>query len=151
MSDAPSDLERHLGYWLRLVSNAVSQAFARAIEAESVNVAEWVFLRMLFDGQRLAPSHLATRMGMTKGAISKLSDRLGEKRLIERVDNPADGRAHVLALTDDGRTLVPRLAALADANDHVFFGALPPEDQAHLRRILGTLAQAKGLTLAPLS
>ena len=42
-----SALETHLGYWLRRVSNRVSGAFAQALHAKQVSVAEWVMLRHL--------------------------------------------------------------------------------------------------------
>src|SRR5690242_15425598 len=108
----PSELQAHLGYWLRAVSNAVSQGFARAIEAEGVTVAEWVVLRMLYDVESIAPGQLAQRMGMTKGAISKLADRLVVKGLVVRRADPEDGRAQSLALLPVGRALVPKLAEL---------------------------------------
>ena len=103
----PSELHAHLGYWLRTVSNAVSHSFARRVEAQGVTVAEWVFLRMLYDVEGIAPSLLAARMGMTKGAISKLADRLLAKEFVERRPNPDDGRAHELVLEATGRALVP--------------------------------------------
>lgn len=65
-------------------------------------------------------------MKMTRGAISKLSDRLMEKALIERQASPEDRRAHTLSLGPAGRELIPRLAELADRNDDEFFGALTP-------------------------
>ncbi|MDH4982321.1 MarR family transcriptional regulator [Hyphomicrobium sp. D-2] len=139
----------HLGYWLRLVSNNVSTAFARRLEAEEVTVAEWVVLRALFDVDELAPSKLATVMSMTRGAISKLSDRLLAKRLIERSDSLDDGRAHTLRLSVKGRALVPRLARLADANDASFFGVLSSEEQAALRRALEKIAKRHGLNETP--
>src|SRR5690242_9818086 len=66
-----SELAAHLGYWLRFVSNHVSQAFARKVEARGVTVAEWVLLRQLLDEEALAPSRLSERMGMTRGTVSK--------------------------------------------------------------------------------
>src|SRR5471032_730570 len=92
-----SDLTAHLGYWLRYVSNHVSQAFARKVEAHGVTVAEWVLMRQLLDEQALAPSRLAERMGMTRGAITKLADRLIAKSLMVRAADPEDGRAQTLA------------------------------------------------------
>ena len=47
----------------------------------------------------MAPSVLATKMGMTRGAISKLAERLIAKRLVERRENPADKRGHSLSLS----------------------------------------------------
>lgn len=146
---SPSDLHDHLGYWLRMVSNAVSHSFARKVESEGVTVAEWVFLRVLYDVDRIAPSLLAERMGMTKGAISKLADRLLEKDLIKREANREDRRAHMLALTSMGRALVPRLAELADANDATFFGALTPDERIGLEKLLRKIALDRELTNVP--
>lgn len=144
-----SELTDHLGYWLRQVSNNVSLSFARRIEAEGVTVAEWVVLRILFGAEDLAPSRLANMMGMTKGAISKLSDRLVAKGLIERTGSPVDARAHTLALTGDGKRLVPKLAALADENDRIFFAPLKPNQREKLRQLLEQLVECHGLREPP--
>ncbi len=101
-----------------------------------MTVAEWVLMRQLLEEDTLAPSRLAERMGMTRGAITKLADRLIGKSLLVRAADPADGRAQTLALTPAGRALVPGLAALADANDAEFFDHLAPDDRAALLRIL---------------
>jgi DNA-binding MarR family transcriptional regulator len=148
---ALSDLTDHLGYWLRLVSNTVSTAFARRLVAEDVTVAEWVFLRVLFDVDELVPSKLATRLSMTRGAISKLSERLLSKQLIERNGSLDDGRAHTLKLSGKGRRLVPRLAKLADANDQLFFGVLSSEEQSALRRTLEKIVKRHGLNDTPVN
>jgi DNA-binding MarR family transcriptional regulator len=144
-----SELTAHLGYWLRYVSNHVSQAFARKVETHGVTVAEWVLMRQLLDEEAQAPSLLADRMGMTRGAISKLADRLIAKSLLVRAANPGDGRAQTLSLTQAGRALVPGLAALADANDAEFFDHLAPEDRAALLRILRGIVEQRCLKSLP--
>ena len=144
-----SDLTAHLGYWLRYVSNHVSQAFARKVEAHGVTVAEWVLMRQLFDEEALAPSRLAERMGMTRGAVSKLADRLIAKSLLVRTADPQDGRAQTLSLTRAGRSMVPKLAALADANDAEFFDLLPPKDRTALLHMLREIVEKRGLKSLP--
>ncbi len=144
-----SDLSAHVGYWLRYVSNHVSQAFARKMEAHGVTVAEWVLMRQLLEEEALAPSHLADRMGMTRGAISKLADRLIAKSMLVRAADPKDGRAQTLALTSAGRALVPKLAALADSNDAEFFDHLRSKDRAALLRILREIVEQRGLKSLP--
>lgn len=146
-----SDLTTHLGYWLRLVSNHVSQAFARKVEKEGVTVAEWVFLRSLYAQENVSPSQLSETLGMTRGAISKLSDRLLAKKLLIRSVHEQDGRAHTLALTRKGRELVPVLAALADANDGEFFADLSGSERTALMALLQRIAAAKNLRDAPTS
>ncbi len=132
MSTAPSGLEDHVGYWLRFVSNHVSHAFRRKVEAEGITVAEWVVLRALLRLGATHPSALADDLGMTRGAISKLVDRLLRKALVERSYPGGDKRFQLVNLTEAGRTLVPKLARLADENDREFFGHLDEDERAQL-------------------
>jgi len=144
-----SDLTTHLGYWLRLVSNHVSHAFALKVEAKGVTVAEWVLLRALFSQEDVSPSQVAQTLGMTRGAISKLSDRLLAKKLLSRSAHEEDGRAHTLALTRKGRELVPVLAALADANDEEFFADLSASERSTLMVLMQRIAASKDLRGTP--
>ena len=144
-----ADLTDHLGYWLRYVSNHVSQAFARKVETHGVKVAEWVLMRQLLEGEPLAPSRLAAQMGMTRGAVTKLADRLIAKSLLVRTADPEDGRAQTLSLTPAGRALVPDLAALADLNDAEFFDHLTPKDRANLLRVLREIVEKRSLESPP--
>jgi DNA-binding MarR family transcriptional regulator len=144
-----SGLTSHLGYWLRYVSNHVSQAFARKVETHGVTVAEWVLMRQLLEVEALAPSRLAECMGMTRGAVSKLAERLIAKSLLVRTANPEDGRAHTLSLTRAGRSMVPKLAALADANDAEFFDHLAAKDRAALLSLLREIVEKRGLKSLP--
>lgn len=148
-ADPPSELTSHLGYWLRLVSNHVSHAFARKVAEKDVTVAEWVLMRCLYDHESLAPSRLATAMGMTRGAITRLADRLVAKALVARRASPDDGRAQTLALTPAGAALVPELAALADENDAEFFGQLSQAERARLEALLRRLAERGAMTSVP--
>lgn len=144
-----SALDSHLGYWLRYVSNHVSHSFARKVEAHGVTVAEWVVLRELVALGDVSPSRMADHLGMTRGAITKLVDRLAKKRLVIRAMNDDDRRGQTLRISHAGRILVPDLATLADENDERFFGVLSPEDRAGLDRILKTLVRAHDLKTIP--
>lgn len=143
-----SNLTDHTGYWLRMVSNAVSQDFARKVAAEGVTVAEWSFMRALFDEDGTAPIMLADRMCMTRGAISKLADRLVAKGLVARTE--AGGRGQILSLTLEGRAKVPVLAGMADANDEEYFSVLSGDNREALSRILQNLVERRGLTKTPM-
>ena len=106
-------LEAHVGYWLRYVSNHVSHAFALKVAEHGVTVAEWVALRELFDSPGMMQTTLADRLGMTRGAISKLTHRLEAKHLAVREGDPHDKGTRLLRLTPAGRALVPVLTELA--------------------------------------
>ena len=146
-----SQLDAHLGYWLRYVSNHVSHAFALRLERSGVTVAEWVLLRELYDVDALPPSRIADRLGMTRGAVTKLADRLIVKALVAREADAQDRRAQTLALTKKGEKLVPDLAFLADKNDAEFFGHLTHEERAGLEQLLRALVERCGVQKIPVS
>jgi DNA-binding MarR family transcriptional regulator len=144
-----SSLESHTGYWLRFVSNHVSHAFKLKVESHGVTVAEWVVLRALFDAEDVNPSQLANTLGMTRGAISKLVDRLVAKRLIKCSVEKNDRRFQSLVLTPSGRKLVPTLAALADQNDAEFFAYLTDEQRGTLISVLKDIVRNRNLNKVP--
>lgn len=144
-----SSLETHLGYWLRFVSNHVSHAFGVRVAALDVTVAEWVLLRELYDHKEIAPSELSARIGMTRGAVSKLADRLVAKSLIDRTTSDTDRRYQALSLTGEGRLLVPKLAAEADRNDAEFFGQLGEAERRLIENTMRDIVRRRGLKALP--
>jgi DNA-binding MarR family transcriptional regulator len=142
-------LEAHLGFWLRYVSNHVSSAFAAKLAERAVTAAEWVVMRDLYDRVTAIPSEVAERIGMTRGAISKLVDRLETKGLIVRTHDKNDRRFQTLALSATGRALVPKLAALADRNDAEFFDHLMPGERALLIGTMKEIVRRRALRTVP--
>jgi DNA-binding MarR family transcriptional regulator len=106
-------------------------------------------MRALYDLEPTPPSVLAEKMGMTKGAISKLAERLVSKGLVERAESQQDKRAHSLSLTSEGRAKIPVLASLADENDAEFFGVLTKGEHETLDHILRVLAERRELKATP--
>jgi DNA-binding MarR family transcriptional regulator len=151
MKPPVSELESHVGYWLRLVSNHVSHAFHLRVEAHGVTVAEWVVLRALLAAENINPSQLAEQIGLTRGAVSKLLDRLTAKGLVSCTTEKADRRYQTVALTASGRKLVPVLARLADENDAEFFGHLDAPERAGLLAALQRIVRHNALQGVPLS
>ncbi len=144
-----SELKKHLGFWLRFVSNHVSHAFARKLLLSGVTVAEWVVMREMFDEGETSPGVVAERIGMTRGGVSKLVDRLVGKGLVTRQERSDDRRFQSIALTAAGRRLLPRLAALADQNDEEFFHPLSARERAALVAAMKRLVEAHGLHTLP--
>ena len=145
----PSPLDASLGYWLRSASNQVSHGLSQKLAARDVTAAEWVLLRMIYAHDVGAPNRLARDLGMTKGAISKLVDRLVGKGLAVKAPMASDRRHQDVWLTPEGRALVPELAALADANDAEFFGHLSVAERGVLETLLRGIVKQHGLAALP--
>jgi DNA-binding MarR family transcriptional regulator len=121
----------------------------RRLLDSGVTAAEWVVLREMYDKEEMAPSVLAEKIGMTRGAASKLIDRLQAKRLVTRRDRTDDRRYQDIALTAEGRRLVPKLAVIADENDEEFFSGLSAAERKALVATLKKLVRAHGLQRVP--
>ncbi len=147
----PSHLKSHIGYHLRVVSNAVSHSFARKLLASNVTVAEWVVLREMYaTEEKTSPSSIANVTGLTRGAVSKLIDRLLNKNLVTRTESTSDRRYQEIQLTETSITLVPKLAQIADQNDAEFFSTLTEDEKDTLKNMLIKLARLHKLNTNPI-
>jgi DNA-binding MarR family transcriptional regulator len=135
------DLECHLGYWLRRVSNVVSGAFSRALQEKQTSVAEWVLLRELHERGKAAPGELADVLGLTRGAVSKIIDKLEAKEWVQTDAREGDNRYRLLSITRAGRRSLPVLAQIADQNDSAHFDCLSAKEKVVLRELLIKLAE----------
>ena len=142
-------LEVHLGYWLRRVSNHVSGTFAKALQKRQVSVAEWVVLSQVEEHPEIRPAELAETIGLTRGAISKVLDKLENKRWLTRKTLETDNRGQLLYLTQQGRRILPELREIADRNDRRFFDCLNTNERAMLGQVLRKLTASNGISDVP--
>ncbi|MBC7997999.1 MAG: MarR family transcriptional regulator [Leptolyngbya sp.] len=143
--ESVSELESHLGYWLRYISNHVSHTFQMKVEESGVTVSEWVIMREMFRIGYTSSTEIARHTGLTKSAVSKLVSRLEEKALLSRLLAEEDQRNHVLSLTKEGKLLVPLLADMADQNDAEFFEFLTDIEKDSLLTLLKKIVREKQL------
>ena len=148
---AASALRSHIGYRMRIVSNAVSHSFSRKLAVHEVTVAEWVVLREMYSSDdSTPPSKIAEITGLTRGAISKLIDRLLQKGFVTRTESSEDRRYQEIKLTASAVKLVPKLASIADENDESFFSVLSKADRKVLMDILLKTAELNKLNSNPI-
>ncbi len=89
----------YIGGLLRLVSNEVSQSFTRKMAEKGVSAGEWMVLRTLYETDLTTPRDVADYTGLTRGAISKLVQKLTEKKLVTRAETQNDRRYQEIYLT----------------------------------------------------
>lgn len=143
-----TNLEKHIGYWFRVVSNQVSGSFAKALDKHDMSIAEWVVLNLLTE-KSLSPAALADLIGITRGATSKVIDKLYKKKLIRRTESPVDRRFQEISLSEDGVKILPKLTQLADENDFLFFGHLSENEKVELLSIINRIMSKNEWTGIP--
>ena len=139
----PNDTD--LADLLRAAAGTAHQSLSRALLPHGVTAAEWTLLRELRAVGAVPQVRLAERLGMTRGAISKLVDRLVAKRLLVRGrGGGGDRRVQIIGLTGTGALLVPELARIAAGVGAGLFVGLAARErvllEAALRRLAGATA-----------
>lgn len=139
ISPIVSDTE--LANRLRIAASAGHQAVSQAVLKHGVTASEWALLRDLHGAGAVPQTRLAERLGMTRGAISKLVDRLVAKRLLVRGrGGGGDRRVQIIGLTGAGALLVPELARAASAAEAILFAGISARERHVLESALGKLA-----------
>ena len=145
--EPPSNLEDHLGYWLRCLSNQVHHSFAKKLSSHNISVAQWVVLRVLYDNDNLDLSRAAELIGVDKSTLSRMVDRLVGRGLAQRSEGK-NRRSVRLSLSPVALELVPKLARLADENDEEFFKHITSARKKELLDIIKELLIANGSGLS---
>lgn len=106
---AVASLEHEIGTLLRRIRRGLS---ARAVQVHpELNATSYLLLTALSEHGSRRAADLAELFALDKGSVSRVVHQLVELGLVVRTPDPADGRASILAVTDDA---VRRLATLRD-------------------------------------
>jgi len=147
---APGDggqlqLDAYLPYRLSVASNAVSGLIARAYQDRfGLTVPQWRLICVLAEDGGLTQGQIVARTVMDKVTVSRAAQGLLKRHLVGRSEHHADGRSHVLALSEQGLSLYGEIAPLALAYEAALIAGLSPEDVATLKRLLARLQTAAG-------
>lgn len=120
-----------------------------AAEQRGLTQTQYTALRVLADGRVRRMRDLSAYLDLTSGASTAMIERLVERGLVERLEDAADGRAVLVALTPSGTRLVDELVAEARADIAAMLAKLRPAERhmalggvAALREVLdATLAE----------
>ena len=143
--EAELKLDAYLPYRLSVASNAVSGLIARAYQDRfGLSVPQWRLICVLAEDGGLTQGQIVARTVMDKVTVSRAAQGLLNRHLVARSDHHADGRSHVLALSEEGASLYAEISPLALAYEAALISGLSPEDVSTLKRLLMRLQQAAG-------
>lgn len=101
-----------------------------------------VLTQLVDAGTPLALSELAARLSCVRSNMTQLVDRLESDGLVRRVDDPADRRSVLAAVTDLGEARQAAGAGELAKVREEFTATLPAGDRAALTRALAALGKA---------
>ncbi|MFC4530010.1 MarR family winged helix-turn-helix transcriptional regulator [Sphaerisporangium dianthi] len=136
-------LERQLGLLFRR-SRALSAEVGREVHPELEPGAYSILVR-IDEAAPARPSDLAAYFGVGKATISRQLKVLEELGLVGRQPDPLDGRAQLLALTEEGQARLDRARVARQRRFYALLGAWPQDD---VKLLADMLARFNVLTAA---
>jgi DNA-binding MarR family transcriptional regulator len=110
------------------------------LEANGVSMWGYSVLVALDRSAIRTQAALADAIGADKTRIIAILDELQEKGLIERVADPEDRRARLLAITREGRKVKEATQAAIQRGEERWLGTLSATDRAVFLRVLQELS-----------
>lgn len=134
-------MSESLGFLVNRVASVIRAGFEHELAPHGVTAKQWPVLRLALELDHPRPSEMAEAMGIDRGAVTRLIDRLVEKGLVVRAGDPTDLRAARVELTEKGRTLVPVLAKIAHTRNEAAVRDLKPSERTALIRSLKSVLE----------
>ncbi|MHB8644848.1 MAG: MarR family winged helix-turn-helix transcriptional regulator [Thermomicrobiales bacterium] len=124
--------------WMRLarVFQKMTRAGAAEFACDGLSPAQFDVIAQLGRGEGITQQELANRLLVTKGNVSQLLSKMEARGLIARCHA---GRANTLSLTPEGKRLFRTVVPAHEARIVARFGALAPDEQRQLLRLLRAL------------
>ena len=111
---APLRLDSYLPYRLSVASNAVSRLIAKAYEDRfGLTIPQWRLIAVLAEDGRLTQQAIGARTVMDKVSVSRATQGLVKRRLVQRAPHNADGRSHHVMLSKAGVRLYEEISPVA--------------------------------------
>jgi MarR family transcriptional regulator, lower aerobic nicotinate degradation pathway regulator len=126
---------------LAQLSFIVQGTLERLAAEHDLSIVQTRLLGVLRD-RRPTMNELAKLLGTEKSSVTGLVDRAERRGLVTRIPSTTDGRAVLVSLTDQGRTLVSQVSGRFAADVSTMLGRLAPRDRDTLSKLVSRLVVA---------
>jgi DNA-binding MarR family transcriptional regulator len=136
-------LQRHaieFGEWMVRASNSHAHALGHR-DLRPAHARLLVFLG--WEGSRI--TDIARAQDVSKNAVGQLVSELEDLGYVERVPDPADGRAKIVRYTDQGVALIGDAAGIADRLNAEIENVIGPRRLGELRSTLAEICHGLGI------
>ncbi len=158
--DIPDDIDENVEFWARLIpeldteteaivqrisdiAHYLRKSMEETVSEHGISWGEWKLLNDLRRREpdyRSTPGKLASKLGLSSGAMTNRLDRLESEELIRRLPDPDDRRSVVVELTDEGLRRWQEAVGRQAVHESTVAASLDAREKqqlnAYLRRLL---------------
>ena len=132
--------------WLAIarVYSLMTRQLDRGLRDIKLTISQFEVLMILNSREGISQQDLAQCLLVTKGNVCTVLGRMEKSKWVVRRQDPDDGRAYCLHLTEKGREMVEKAAPLAARQVRVMMDGLSSVDQRSLHELLDRLEGSLG-------
>jgi MarR family transcriptional regulator for hemolysin len=140
-----------IGVGLAKLQRAYGAAADRAVAHVGLSHAlAWPLISIGRLGGGVRPGAVAESLGIESASVVRSIEQLVQAGLAERRDDPADGRAKTLHLTDAGHAAWEQIEAALDTLRAALFAGVPDADVEACLRVFDAVGQRLGAAVPEL-
>jgi DNA-binding MarR family transcriptional regulator len=132
-------LEDQIGFRLRKAHQRATDVFNAVMDGFDVTPTQFAALAKLDDAGPIAQNQLGRLIAMDPATIFGVVGRLTKRGLVESRVDETDARVVLVALTDEGRTAVARMKAVAAEVSRKTLAPLTAREAETLLRLIAKL------------
>ena len=138
-SKVPAVLREGLGWPVARVAHAIGSAHNEALARFDLSLRTFAVLAMIGEGAARSQLEIAQAVGLDKTPLVATIDDLERRALVRRTPDPGDRRARIVAITDEGRTVLAQAADVVRATEARIFASMTREDAERIKTALISL------------
>ena len=115
----------------RILDSAITESF----EQKTATLLQFQVLKQINDNPQLTVGELSRYLGLSYSSTSQLTDKLAERRLLERQSDSSDRRSVRLILTKAGKKTYQKNLKKVQAQVNKIFTFLPEKDMKQVVNI----------------
>ncbi len=106
----------HIRLVLWKAHKAVETVDKESIAATGLCISDFAVLEAVLHKGPMPVNTIGKKVLLTSGSISTAVDRLQNKGLVQRLQDPSDGRVYLVHLTDEGRRMIQEAYRIHSTN-----------------------------------
>jgi MarR family transcriptional regulator for hemolysin len=132
--------QQPIGVLLARAAKTLSRSFDAALAERGGSLATWLVLLSLTGAEHRSQRSIAAEVGVEGPTLTHHLNRMEADGLVTRARDPRNRRAHLVALTDEGRAAFQTLLGVVIGFDQRLRAGLSDDELATLRGLLHRLA-----------
>ncbi len=132
-------LEDSLGFLISRTSLKMKNNLQHGLKPFDITSEQWGILNRLWEKDGVSQRAISEKSCKDQANITRILDKLEEKKLIERHPDPDDRRAFLIYLTEEGKGLKKTLIPVAQAALKKALVGITEDEQRLLKELLNRI------------